>query len=912
MILHTIELQGWRCYVEATTLGPFSDGLNVIHAPNGCGKSTLFEALIRGLLDNHRARGRDVEALRPWGRLLAPVVTIEFSDNGVCYRLTKGFLEKAQCKLERKENERFVTFAVDQKAEQFVQNILTKNPPQKGLAWHEHWGVAQVLWAPQGELALPTLSGDLVTDIHQMLGAQVSGPGAGALEKRILDLYDSIYTRRGKIRSGQYAPELVRLQEGLSDAKRRRAASIESQQEFEELARKVEDLRARQAEAIRTSKDLEKKLLEIRPKAAEYDRFLSKRSEREEQVKAAEAQHDAIKQRINNIAKTKKDLDEAIRESKILKEDLLVREREVKKRRVESERVTKDLEDKRKERPKVQEAQEERELAQRYLQIVQDVSKFEQRISKIRKLNKTLGLLTKKRSKLVAPDDKTLKAIRVSIKARDEARLQLDAALITLQIVPSIAGSLTILEAEEPGMRTLSPKEPVEVKGSPRVVIDLAGVARVRAWGPAGSIDEMRKSLEKHTRTLAKLSEPFGIVDPDVLERLNESAVLLDGQITEQNTQIDAILDGGTLEDLELQFTSTKTAVRGIQQQRPKWQKKLPDLQSLKKNAESIRDKFDAEVEKADKNRNLAQVALATSNEKKIETAARFDETGKYMKSLRNSLNELTDDGKTDTQRGKEIAQIALRWDAARSALEEVEGKLNAFEQDPRVDLEKLEGLRKSAEDEVKRALGDEKREEGRLEQLSAQGTYSLLAKIEEEVADLTEKVDREQIRANAIQLLYDTVEQCRDKAMAATGIPVEQAATRTFQRIAGGRLGSIKVGEKLEPASILPQKTEEMVSISSVSGGEKEQIYLSTRLALAELLASEERQLVVLDDVLIATDSLRMGRVLRVLEEASEKLQIVILTCHPERYGAFTGAKFIDLEEALRVKRESGAEIEH
>jgi chromosome segregation ATPase len=412
----------------------------------------------------------------------------------------------------------------------------------------------------------------------------------------------------------------------------------------------------------------------------------------------------------------------------------------------------------------------------------------------------------------------------------------------------------------------------------------------------------MRKSLDKHTRALVKFSEPFGTADLEALERLNEKAVRLDGQIAEQNIQIDAILANETLEDLEHQLTSAQAAVRGIQQQKPKWQKKVPDLESLKKDAEAIRDKFVTEVETAEKHRDAAQVALATANEKKTDTAARFDETVKRIQSLRNSLNELSEDGKTDTQRAKEIAKIALRWDAARSALEEVEGKLNTFEHDPRIDLEKLEGLRKSAEEEVKKALGDEKREEGRLEQLSAQGTYSLLVKIEEEVGALTEEVNREQIRADAVRLLYDTVEQCRSKAMAEVGRPVEQAATRTFQRIAGGRLGSIKVGEYFEPASILPQRTEESVSVSSVSGGEKEQIYLATRLALAELLASEERQLVVLDDVLTATDSLRMGRVLRVLEEASEKLQIVILTCHPERYGAFTGAKFIDIEEALRV----------
>jgi uncharacterized protein YhaN len=90
-------------------------------------------------------------------------------------------------------------------------------------------------------------------------------------------------------------------------------------------------------------------------------------------------------------------------------------------------------------------------------------------------------------------------------------------------------------------------------------------------------------------------------------------------------------------------------------------------------------------------------------------------------------------------------------------------------------------------------------------------------------------------------------------------------------------------------------------VSIESMSGGEREQIYLATRLALADLLAKGERQLVVLDDVLVATDSGRLARVMRILEEAAQRLQLLILTCHPERYLGLEGARFFDLEEILR-----------
>ncbi len=58
MILRSIRVSGWRCFADAIEVGPFQEGLNVIHAPNATGKSTLFEAMRRGLLDGHRVTGK--------------------------------------------------------------------------------------------------------------------------------------------------------------------------------------------------------------------------------------------------------------------------------------------------------------------------------------------------------------------------------------------------------------------------------------------------------------------------------------------------------------------------------------------------------------------------------------------------------------------------------------------------------------------------------------------------------------------------------------------------------------------------------------------------------------------------------------------------------------------------------------
>ncbi|RYG16596.1 hypothetical protein EON82_24810 [bacterium] len=120
MRLRHIELTAWRCFVHNTRVGPFHDGLNVVHAPNGTGKSTLFAALRRAMLDAHRTGGAEVQALCSWGRELAPRVSVEFEYDGVGYRIEKQFLKGASSLLSRVENGLHAPFADGEAANAMV------------------------------------------------------------------------------------------------------------------------------------------------------------------------------------------------------------------------------------------------------------------------------------------------------------------------------------------------------------------------------------------------------------------------------------------------------------------------------------------------------------------------------------------------------------------------------------------------------------------------------------------------------------------------------------------------------------------------------------------------------------------------------------------------------------------------
>lgn len=901
MILRTIRVQGWRCFVDTVEVGPFGDGLNVLHAPNATGKSTLFEALLRGLLDGHRVTGRDVEALRPWGRVLAPTVTVEFSHDSTDYRLTKRFLDRPIADLERRERGRFVRLAEGDAADDRVRELLTRNPPGRGLARTENRGLAQVLWAPQGEMALPALSGDVVERIRESLGAQVSGPGGGPLEKAIEDAYLAIYTPGGQLRRGREAPPLVRLRDQMAQARTAHANAQAQYEIFERSSRKVEDLRARRAQAKRNEEEIAKTLSETRRQAESFKVLSSEKRARQEQVKATEATHSALRQQIDHIKATRDEL-KAVGETlqRVLAELPLVA-REANEREAAAAKSRSALEDARRGREGIEKARREAEDARRYLESSDRAKAAGTLLGRISEAAKSLDERKRARAALAAPDDRTMRAIRRATKARDDAQVRLDASLITLEIVPEKQGTVEVVVGEHAGRQVLLPGKPTIIKGVPEVVVDLPGVARLRARGPAASADEIRQERDAAASKVEDLTRGFGTSDPDALETLREKARELDKRAAEAAAQLETLLSGRSFEEVEGELTRAMVEVEEILSRRAGWRKAMPDAAALWSLAEDVERSFVAVAEKAEVEWQAAQAALAAARGRLETVEAKAAEGNRQVAALQARLSELTADGKQDAEREADLRRAAIAWEAATAGLEELTKKLDAFGGDPSEVAETLERQLQALREEATRALEDEKSEEGRLQHLSATGPYSALAAVEEEIARLEGEIAREELRTNAVRLLRDTLVQCRSEALAAVAGPVEAAATRYLHRIAGGGLGRVRIGHAFEPAGVHPGVAGSLVETEDLSGGEKEQIHLATRLALADVLARDERQLVVLDDVLTATDSGRMARVLSVLEEAAERLQLLILTCHPERYRGLRSARFFDLEAVRR-----------
>jgi len=896
MILRSIQVEGWRCFANPMKVGPFAEGLNILHAPNAQGKSTLFEALRRGFTDGHRVSGGGVEALRPWGRALPPTVVIEFAHGGIDYRLTKRFLDPL-AKLERLEGTRYVALATGDEADEQVRSILACAPPGKGLAKVQHWGLAQILWAPQGELALEGLSSDAAAGVRASLGAQISSPDTDRLEERIEQAYLEIFTPGGKPRAGQNAAApVVRLQAELATATQRLQGARSRQQEFEKATRRVENLCAMQKQAANDAEELRKVLEATRSQAQQYGDLVAQKELQEQRLRTAKAVFEGVERRLKAIKDARRDLAAVREEMAGRRRDLPLIVSEVEQREREAAAAEQVIEDLRKVRPRITKLENEAYAARELTSARQTAASLDERLKAVSELNAGLSALKRERAAVMAPDSDSMQAIRQAIKERDDARVRLDASLMTVEIVPAKALSVEVVAGERAGTTTIEPGRPFEVKGSPEVVLDIPSVGRLRARGPAGSGAGARRQRDAATEKLNRLTAPFGTTEANALEALQERARDLDQLIKEQRARLETWLTSEDEETLAGKRTAAQGLIERVLEEYPDWRAELPDPAALHAAAEETKQQFINQIEPAEAKWKSAQAALVDVGKKKAATEASLGDIEKRVIVLDGKLSELASDGKTDEQREAELTDAAIAARAAEGLAVETGGKLATFGDDPRQTVATLERqlaeTQKAATDALRQAV----HEEGQLQHISAQGPYSALVMAEEEVARLEDGLQRESLKAEAIKVLREVVQTVRNEVVEAVAAPVAKAASRMLQRVAGTSLGEVRVGETFEPVQVAPELAGGPVAIGQLSGGEKEQIHLVTRLALADVLAKDERHLVVFDDILTFTDAGRLARVLKLLEEAAQRLQVLVLTCHPERYRGLSSALFIDL----------------
>lgn len=166
---------------------------------------------------------------------------------------------------------------------------------------------------------------------------------------------------------------------------------------------------------------------------------------------------------------------------------------------------------------------------------------------------------------------------------------------------------------------------------------------------------------------------------------------------------------------------------------------------------------------------------------------------------------------------------------------------------------------------------------QGELRQIIELAPYESLQSAQAALSAAQSELNRMALRAGAAERLWQRLSEARRKVVDRLTRPVISRVEPYLRAIFPGC--TLHAGEEFRIDGLKsPQYAE---PFDELSGGAREQLALITRLGFAEVLAGDERLPLLLDDALVNTDPVRIRAIHRVLDRASEKLQIIVFTCH-------------------------------
>lgn len=148
-------------------------------------------------------------------------------------------------------------------------------------------------------------------------------------------------------------------------------------------------------------------------------------------------------------------------------------------------------------------------------------------------------------------------------------------------------------------------------------------------------------------------------------------------------------------------------------------------------------------------------------------------------------------------------------------------------------------------------------------------------------IENLQKKMSYQKEFCYLIDIAISVLEESFVEMRRSYGSVFEKKASEIFVGITGGKYQNMSISKSFE---IAVEKADTFGSkeIDYLSSGTADQAYLSLRMALSELIASEGQKLpILLDDALAQYDDTRAKKALEFLKEYSTDGQIIIFTCH-------------------------------
>nr|WP_246526359.1 AAA family ATPase [Plastoroseomonas hellenica] len=863
--MNSLEVANFRKFRDPLKLSDFSPGLNVIVEPNERGKSTLLEALRAAFFIRYSAKHELVRSFMPHGDDVAPRIAVEFAAGGKSWMLQKQFLRAPFVRLTGPDGRR-----ESEAAEEALQELLGFERGNNRGTDPETRGPLGMLWVEQASaLAVETPNRIVRDSVRSILEAEVGAVTGGKRFDAIRNSVETSYANLRTARTGQSRGELAAAEARLAAASDARQAAETTLRGYEHSLTELEQARAR-------LRIIERDLAD--PEAAELRRKL------EEDVKAgqavqlrlsiAEAEHG----RAVEIEKAAAGRVEALQQAESRAAAAAEQERE-KRAAYESAKAAADGASK--EERTLRAALDARSADRETREVAVAAARarataFARSISTCRARDSRTALteLEKQERELRIEADGQIQqgdldGLAAREKAVVEARARFEAGAVRIDVELADGVSLRV-DGE------LSEVRRFDALSVTRFAIGDAGSFVVRP--PAGvgrSIEAELAAAE--TQLAAKLRELAVSSHAQALTR-SERARAAARQLQAVRRQIAAACPGDPTIGLAPGAEALRAFTAALADDDAVPLMPDDDIGALEAGVSSARAEEAAAMGRQDESRGalskaeakLAAAAADHASSVKEEQTAVFNLRAVRSAGEKAKLEEVL--AEAQSSRTKKFEALGAARDAAKNL------QVEAIQR-------RLTNLKRAADKAAEERL-ELVRQIGSLEAtVSREGAIGPagVAKeaIEEEAAarDAHERLRRE---ADVLGMLRGALNDAAAQASRTFLAPVSKRAARYVERLLPGC--ALTFDDELGLTSIGRAGTDE--ACGGLSRGTQEQLAILTRLAFADLLLEDGAPVsLILDDPLVYSDDVRLEAMTDIVLEASERMQVLLLTCRSKAF---------------------------
>lgn len=870
MIIRRIEVRYFRKLLEPVTVESLGPGVTLIAGDNEEGKSTLVEAIRTAFFVKHNISGELAEAMQPYKSSVRPEVRIEFELGGQTYRLFKAYCQRPEAELVTPTGT-FKGSAAEEELGRLLRVSLSKRIRKDDQ--HEHEGVFGMFWVEQGKSLVlePNVTGrtSILEALQKEVGDVLGGKRGQRLIAEVSRRREELLTATGKPR-GAYAvatqaildvgTELAAVEGQLANHGR---ATVELELCLSRLDQyQREGVLEAARERVYAAQQAGERIVGLQ--AAFRDANLT--------LQTANARHqsaaDRAEQRVH-LVETLGLADAALKK--------LVESMEVERNRVSGSRGRLASKEQ-----ALADAEKELALVDQKLRRAEAADRLATARTRLARLQQdhaaTLAASQERESALavatgIRVEKPNVNQLRRLHEAVTSARARLES--VATQIEISVASGANVLLGNEPVVgdqrRTLTRATVIEAPGSMRLSIF-----------PGAAIGNPQAELEAANHNLDEMLQGLGTTSlADAEDQFERRATALSR--ADASARVVAAHAPQGLEQLSLHIAATASEVQALELfvgEDP--QIEPADLSAhvgvLRQSQGKSKDAVDATHHEVEQTRSELNEAINAETDAVARHSHQQALCTQYRERVASERALVSDEelGATLLQATQEAKSAEIVLSASRRALDQADPGTVAQElrmataahQQIETDIAGLreKAIRLESELRVGGGLGLGERRDELQSRLAA--AHSEAGRIERQAKtlDVLLRVLLDAESAAKEQFLQPVTE--RVQAYLKILLPGTELAFDENINIVGLRRGAT-----VEP-------------FQSLSVGTREQLAVLTRLAFAELLQEHGHPAaVLLDDAIVFADDERFERMLRILDKAAEKLQVIVFTCRERDY---------------------------